>query len=181
MRRANQIIGVIVAALLALLPASPAVAAANLEYQVKAAFLYNFAKFVSWPEDAFGDGGGPFVFCIVGTDPFGDTLEKVLKGRQASNRPIVVRRGADPESVGRCHLMFVGEGEDPRVARHLQQVAERPVLTVGESEAFSRAAGMIRLLVQDKRVRFDINVKAAAKARLKMSSQLLKLARRVIH
>ncbi|RMF18990.1 MAG: YfiR family protein, partial [Deltaproteobacteria bacterium] len=152
----------------------------SLEYQVKAAFLYNFAKFVTWPEDAFSGEDAPFVFCIVGRDPFGDSLEKVLEGRRAADRPIVVRRGPDPESLGRCHLMFIGGSEDARVARHLRQASAQPVLTVGETEAFERAGGMIRLVVADKRVRFDINAKAADVARLKLSSQLLKLARKVV-
>ncbi|RMD84581.1 MAG: YfiR family protein [Candidatus Dadabacteria bacterium] len=154
-------------------------AAISLEYQVKAAFLYNFAKFVTWPEEAFSAPDAPFVFCIVGHDPFGEGLEKVLSGRKAGGRRIVVRRGPDPESVGRCHLMFIGATEDAHVARHLRAVSAQPVLTVGESEAFARAGGIIRLVVADKRVRFDINQKAAEDARLRLSSQLLKLARHV--
>ena len=180
MRLRNRTIGLVLAMLLILMPALPARAAVSLEYQVKAAFLYNFAKFVTWPEDAFAGGDAPFVFCIIGTDPFGESLEKVLAGRQAAGRKVVVRRGPDLESLGRCHLMFIGEGEDSRVARHLRQASAQPVLTVGETQAFERAGGMIRLVVADKRIRFDINAKAAEEARLKLSSQLLKLARRVI-
>jgi len=180
MRRGTQIISLVLALLLVLMPVLPASAAVSLEYEVKAAFLYNFAKFVTWPEDAFAAGDAPFVFCIIGTDPFGESLEKVLAGRQAGGRKIVVRRGPDPESLGRCHIMFIGESEDTHVARHLRQASAQPVLTVGETQAFERAGGMIRLVVTEKRVRFEINAKAAEEARLKLSSQLLKLARRVI-
>jgi len=160
-------------------PAISLGAPTEFEYKVKAAFLYNFAKFVEWPTSAFDSEEAPFVFCIVGEDPFGGNLEATVKGRTASGRRIVVRRGPSVEALGRCHLVFIGATEDDQVARELHEVSGQPVLTVGESTAFAKAGGMIRLFVEEKRIRFDINERAAREAGLRISSQLLKLARRV--
>jgi len=150
-----------------------------LERKVKAAFLYNFAKFTRWPNEAFAAEDSPFVFCIVRTDPFGESLEGMLSSRQVGGRSIVVKRGPDLESLGRCHLLFIGETENGKVVRHLRDASAQPVLTVGESKAFAEAGGMIRLVLEEKRVRFDINEKVASNAGLALSSQLLKLARHV--
>ena len=157
-------------------------AQANLEYEVKAAFLYNFAKFVEWPDTAFAAPDAPIVFCIVGSNPFDGALERVINDRTAHGRRIVVHETAEP-APGSCHLVFVAGTEDPRVARVVQtSQAEQgaPVLTVGESESFNDAGGMIRLVVEEGGVRFDINAALAERAGLKFSSQLLKLARNVV-
>jgi hypothetical protein len=155
---------------------------ANLEYEVKAAFLYNFAKFVEWPDNAFAVADAPIVFCIVGTNPFDGGLERVISDRTAHGRRILVRENADPTPEA-CNLVFVPGAEDARVARVVQtaQAAQgAPVLTVGESQAFNDAGGMIRLVVEEGGVRFDINAAIAERAGLKFSSQLLKLARKVV-
>jgi hypothetical protein len=154
----------------------------NLEYEVKAAFLYNFAKFVEWPAQTFASASAPFVFCIVGSNPFDGALERVISDRTAHGRKIVVREVAEPTS-GACHLVFISSSEDERVARLVhtaQAVQGAPVLTVGESAAFAESKGMIRLVVEEGGVRFDIDAAAAERAGLKFSSQLLKLARRVL-
>jgi hypothetical protein len=155
---------------------------ANLEYEVKAAFLYNFAKFVEWPDEAFAAADAPFVFCIVGSNPFtDDSLTRVISDRTAHGRKISVREVREPAAG--CHLVFIAEAENERVARLLQTVQATqgpPILTVGESEAFAESNGMIRLVVEEGGVRFDINAAAAERGGLKFSSQLLKLARRVL-
>ena len=157
-------------------------AQANLEYEVKAAFLYNFAKFVEWPATAFASADAPLVFCIVGANPFDGALERVISDRTAHGRKILVRDVTDA-SGGGCHLVFITEKENERVARLVhtaQSTAQAPVLTVGESETFADSDGMIRLVVEEGGVRFDINAAAAERAGLRFSSQLLKLARRVL-
>jgi len=157
-------------------------APANLEYEVKAAFLYNFAKFVEWPSTAFATPDAPLVFCIVGPNPFDGRLERVVSDRTANGRRIEVRDAVSVNETGGCHLVFVPESEENAVARLVHVAASVPgvpVLTVGETEGFAEAGGMIQLVVDEGRVRFDINAAAAEQEGLKLSSQLLKLARRV--
>jgi len=157
-------------------------AQANLEYEVKAAFLYNFAKFVEWPSTAFVTPEAPLVFCIIGPNPFDGRLERVVNDRTANGRRIEVREEVAAGQTSGCHLIFVPEPEEDVVARvlHASTAAqEAPVLTVGETQGFAEAGGMIELVVDEGRVRFDINAGAAEREGLKLSSQLLKLARRV--
>jgi hypothetical protein len=156
---------------------------ASLEYEVKAAFLYNFAKFVGWPDTAFDAADAPIVFCVMGMDPFDGRLERVVTDRTANGRRIEVRNMTAGARAEGCHLAFFDESQKVDVARIVQISAGAgpgaPVLTVGESEGFAEAGGMVRLLVEEGRVRFDINAVIAERAGLKLSSQLLKLARRV--
>jgi hypothetical protein len=166
-----------------LLPASRAGAAQpSLEYEVKAAFLYNFAKFVEWPPQAFAAEDAPLVFCVLGENPFEDKLGRVVNDRTANGRRIAVQPMPPAAETQGCHLVFVAAAEDERVARLVQTLHSSegaPVLTVGESDRFAGAGGMIRLVIDDGRVRFDINAAAAEQSGLKLSSQLLKLAREV--
>lgn len=154
--------------------------AALTEYQVEAAFLYNFAKYVSWPTRAFAAATDPILIGILGDDPFGDDLvravtrEKPVQGR--SFRVVHARNAAD---LVRCHLVFISRSEDSRLAQHLASLrrAGSPALTVGESPAFLAAGGAIRFVVEDKKVRFEINARAAEAAGISISSKLLSLAR----
>ena len=164
----------------ACLHAGPACAQETLEYQVKAAFLYNFTKFVGWPRDAFATADTPIELCVVGRNPFGDGLRDMLRDRRAQGRALALRSGDEVEDLGACNVVFIPLSEDAEAARILQKTDGRGVLTVGESQAFAEAGGMIRLLLEDKKVRFDVNVARAAEERLKVSSQLLKLARSVL-
>jgi hypothetical protein len=152
---------------------------ASLEYRVKAAFLYNFAKFVTWPVQAFPTGGAPVVFCVVGEDPFEELLDSTTKGRKVEGRRIEIRRVAVSAQLAGCHLVFSSETDSERVAHLLQRAAGASALTVGEAEDFLPHGGMIRLLVDDGKVRFDISTRSTERAGLKVSSQLLKLARSV--
>jgi len=149
------------------------------EYQVKAAFLYNFAKFVEWPAGSFARADAPLRFCIVGQDPFGDTLGDTVEGRTVGGRAIVVEHASVDESSHRCQLVFVEVEDEGELAHILHNFARVAVLTVGESPEFLEAGGIIRLLVEANKVRFDVDVTAAEQAGLKVSSQLLKLARTV--
>ena len=182
MRRSTYIAAIMAAALTLFANAHEArTAQASLEYEVKAAFLYNFAKFVEWPDTAFASPDAALTFCIVGANPFDGALGRVINDRTAHGRHILVRETSEPVAGG-CHLVFVAASEDRTVAQlvHSLQAAEgAAILTVGESEAFAAANGMITLVVEDGGVRFDIDTAAAERAGLRFSSQLLKLARRV--
>jgi hypothetical protein len=170
---------VVAAMAVACLHPRPAAAQETLEYQVKAAFLYNFTKFVGWPRDLFAAPDSPIVLCVVGRNPFGGSLYDMLRDRTAQGRGLTLRIDDEVGDVGDCNVVFVPRSEDAAVAQILQKTVGRAVLTVGESQAFAEAGGMIRLLLEDKKVRFDVNVAQATEERLKVSSQLLKLARSV--
>ncbi len=154
-------------------------AEAALEYRVKAAFLYNFAKFVTWPGAAFPAPTVSVVFCLVGEDPFGDLLESTTKDRKIEGRDIEIRHLALDASLAGCHLVFVSGVGSARAAHVLQRATAARALAIGESEDFLARGGMIRLLVEEGKVRFDVSTKATDTVGLKVSSQLLKLARDV--
>jgi hypothetical protein len=119
------------------------------------------------------------VFCLAGDDPFQELLEATTKDRKVEGRPIVIRRLAADAPLAGCHLVFSSESDGARVAHVLQRAAGAGALTVGEAEEFLPRGGMIRLLVDEGKVRFDISTRSAEQAGLKVSSQLLKLARSV--
>lgn len=144
------------------------------EYQVKAAILYNLAKFVDWPGDAFADPLAPLSVCVLGADPFGTVLDDTLRGRMVGRRVVVARRLA--EVAGGCHVLFVANSERKRLAAILDRLRTESVLTVGEADGFAEQGGMIGLLTDGDRVRFEINVDAAEHARLKLSARLMALA-----
>ncbi len=149
------------------------------EYAVKAAFLYNFAKFVEWPADAFRSPREPMVLCLLGEEPFGRELDRTVEGKTVSGRQLIVRRLAKPAGLEECRILFVSASEGPRLDQVLAAVGDRAVLTVGEDEAFARAGGIISFVVRQSRVRFQIDRAAAARSGLSISSQLLELAEAV--
>jgi hypothetical protein len=181
MRRVVRQIGLaaLIAAAVMCACALRAAAEASLEYRVKAAFLYNFAKFVTWPAQVFPAADAPVVFCLAGDDPFQELLDGTTKDRKVEGRPIVIRRLPAEAPLAGCHLVFSSEPDGARVAHVLQRAAGAGALTVGEAEEFLPRGGMIRLLVDEGKVRFDISTRSAEQAGLKVSSQLLKLARSV--
>ena len=145
------------------------------EYEVKAAFLYNFARFVEWPEAPAGDG--PFVITVLGRDPFGAALDDTLRGKTIGQRRIEIRRASRSEDLAGSRIGFISDSERDRLPAILKSLEASPVLTVGEMDEFAERGGVIRFRVEQDRVRLDINVAAAERARLRISSQLLKLAR----
>jgi hypothetical protein len=149
------------------------------EYAVKAAFLYNFAKFVEWPADAFRGPRDPMTLCVLGEDPLAGEIEQTVGGKTAMGRQIVVRRFTGLAGLAECRILFVSSSEEPRLDQILAAVAGRAVLTVGEEEAFTRAGGIISFVVRQNRVRFQIDRAAAARAGLSISSRLLELAETV--
>jgi hypothetical protein len=144
------------------------------EYQLKAGFLYNFSKFVQWPEDRFDDEGSAIVIAVLGTDRFGGELDRVVKDRLVEGRAIVVRHIKTAAEIPSAHIVFVSRDAEPLVVDSLHTLPG--VLTVGETTAFTARGGIVAFYVMNDKVRFEINSDAAEKAGLKLSGQLLKLA-----
>ena len=165
------------AALLALAGARSGQSVPPTEYEVKAAFLYNFARFVEWPPAAMGAPNQPFIVAVLGDDPFGATLDRTLSGKTLEARPIVVRRVDSLDEAARANILFVATSERAQVRHVVRTLSGTHVLTVGEMSGFAEHGGMIGFRTERQRVRFDINVGQASRAGLKISSQLLKLAR----
>ncbi len=147
------------------------------EYQVKAAFLYNFAKFVEWPSDAFADPRSPIVLGILGEDPFGALLSEMVAGKTVNGRRLEVRHFRRGENFRDCHILFISSSEKRSVPLILGSLGGMSVLTVGETEGFAASGGTINLFLEQNKVRFEVNVEAATRSRLKISSKLLALAR----
>lgn len=149
------------------LPSRASAEDAGVTEDVKAAFLYNFAKFVEWPDTAFAAAEAPLIFCIVGANPFGNSLDRIVTERTASGRRIEIRADIDPHKPQGCHLVYLPRSASRHVARIVHALGamdHAPVLTVGESECFVDVGGMIRLVEEADRVRFDIDVGAAERA-----------------
>lgn len=147
------------------------------EYQVKAAFLLNFARFTEWPE-AVDDNLGPLVLCIVGDDPFGSILDEIVASETVRGRPLEVRRlSASAVDAEACHVLFIASWTDHGLDQLLDRLDSSGVLTVGETEAFARRGGIIALVTEQARIRFVINIDAVDRSPLKLSSKLLTLAR----
>jgi len=153
-------------------------AAANSEYQVKAAFLYNFMKFIDWPGDGLSTPG-TVTLGIVGKDPFGEALDEV-RGKIVKGRRVVVVHLRGIEELKECDLLFICASEKGRLSQILKTVQNARVLTVADQDGFCQAGGMINLVFVKNRVGFEVNVAAASRARFRVSSQLLKLARLVL-
>jgi len=166
-------------ALCALAETAPARALEATEPAIKAAFLYKFGFFVEWPQASFASGDSPINLCIVGDDTFGALLDDTVKGKKIGNRTVAVRRMDAVTKNSGCHILYVGGSEAQPVAEALAAVRGTPVLTVTDESHDSGAKGIINLIVQDNRVRFEIDDQAAAENGLLISSKLLSLAAHV--
>jgi hypothetical protein len=142
---------------------------------IEAAYLYNFGKFVRWPADP-APPSAPFSICILGDDGFGETLDSLIANETVSGRKIAARRLSSPAAAGDCQIVFLGQSEEPRLAKDLGALRKKPVLTVSAIPAFLDRGGMIQFLLQNKRVRFAVNLPAAGDSGLSLSSELLKVA-----
>jgi hypothetical protein len=142
---------------------------------VKAAFLLNFTKFVEWPAEGFADAGSPMAICVVGDAPIGQVLEQMVEGESVDGRKLVVQRA--PPEPAKCQVLFIGKSE--KEVPQLLAGLGRSVLTVGEADGFLADGGMINFVIENRRVRFDINQKAVGNSALKLSSKLFNVARQV--
>lgn len=146
-----------------------------LEYQIKAAYLLNFTKFVEWPASAFAASNSPIAICVLGADPFGSALDQMVAGEAVNGRSIVVRKMKTDPPAKTCQVLFVSASE--RDLHKFLPGLGPGVLTVGEGESFVRDGGMIGFVMENRHVRFGINQSAAEAAGLKLSSKLLSVAR----
>jgi hypothetical protein len=149
------------------------------EYRVKAAFLYNFAKFVDWPQEAFASPRSPVVVCIFGEDPFGGAVEPLL-GKAVGERQLSVKRSKRLEEIPGCQIVFVSSSEKDRLQAVFQAARSAQSLTVSDIDDFAQLGGMIGMLSSEGKIRFRVNVKAAKASGIQISSKLLKLADSVI-
>ena len=147
----------------------------DLEHQVKAAFLYNFARFVEWPPDKPA-GEGAFVIGVFAPDATSRALEATVQGKSVGGRTIQVRPVKSQDEAAQCHMLFFGSETPERLRPMLKAVRGSAILTVGDSEAFAREGGIVHFVMQDHHVRFAVNTDAAERAGLKISSKLLQLA-----
>jgi len=159
---------------------SSAQAPATGEYEVKAAFLFHFAQFVEWPEAAFKDSSSPLTYCTIGDDPFHGSLDASMRGKTLGTRAFRVQHFKLPQDIHGCQVLFIGAREKKLLPAILEGVKEDSVLMVGESEHFVQEGGMIGFCLEDKKIRFEINLETTQKAKLKISSRLLALAKSVI-
>ena len=162
--------------LLALVPCSvPAADSTNKltrEYDLKAAFLFNFTQFVEWPPDAFPDAGTPITICILGDDPLGSSLDEILQNEMVRSRRIVARRYQSVEQMDLCHILFISRSETGHLDGTFARLAGKSILTVGETEEFESASGMVRFVVIGNKVRLRINVVSAVAAKERAAARV---------
>ena len=173
--RQRLLLGVLLLAWLGVMSGASIHAQTLNEYQVKAAFILNFAKFVDWPGDSFSDGGS-LVVGIVGEDPFRGALDQ-LSGNTINGRRLVIRRLKATDNLRVCQILFVGSSERNRLGKIIESLKGASVLTIGELPQFTQVGGVIKFIIQDNKVRFEINTGAAGQARLRISSKLLALSK----
>ncbi|MBI4600564.1 MAG: YfiR family protein [Planctomycetes bacterium] len=167
---AASLLGPLAAALLAAAgPEGPG------EHEVKAQFLHRFALFIEWPADAFADPKEPLVFGVLGKDPFGGALEEALRDKRIAGRGLVVKRFPELKDLEPCHVLFVSESMKSSLKEVLQAVKGKPTVTVSDLDAFAEEGGVFRFFLAEKKVRFKINLSAAERARVTISSRLLQV------
>jgi hypothetical protein len=148
------------------------------EYQLKAAFLFNFAKFVEWPPQAFPETNSPIVIGVLGTNVFGSDLERTIRNKTVNNHPFQFKEFTSATEAIHCHILFVSPSEKDRLRQIVEALHNASVLTVSETDQFLTAGGMINFTIENNKIRFQINDEHAKKAGLKISSKLLSLAAR---
>lgn len=153
---------------------SSALSDGDVEHQVKAAFIYNFAKYTDWPS---GANSGSLVIGIVGHDPFGGTIDRTMSGKSVGGRSIVVKRISFGPEMKHCAIVFISAADKDKVGKLGDVLKGAPVLTVGESPGFASKGGIINLTVDGGKVRFEINPGAAKKAKLSIQAKLMGLAK----
>ena len=146
------------------------------EYQLKAVFLSNFTQFVLWPDSAFQQSDSPLIIGILGVDPFGSYLDENIRGEAVGTHPLEVRRYATTEKINECHILFIKIKNKNTISRALDKLKCQSILTVSETENFTRIGGMIEFYNDTAKIRLRINVQPATDANLVISSKLLRLA-----
>lgn len=179
MRRIATLLILLVMIPLLTLPVSARADMQERAYKLKAAYLFNFTKFISWPDTAFSSNESPFIFCILGKNPFGSILES-LESKTVRNRKIEVRYCSELTGVKGCHLLFISTSEKVNIDTILASVTRLPMVTVSDIPNFAQASGMMEFVEKESRLRFAINLDTAKLNDLQVNSQLLNLATRVV-
>ena len=149
------------------------------EPEIKAGFLFNFTKFVEWPEGTFADSSAPIILGVVGENPFGSLLTETAAGKSVNGRPVVVRQFKEGQDLRSCQVLFVVSTDKKHIAQTLGMLRGSRVLTVGEGSSFTQSGGMIAFLVEGNRVRLEIDLQTASEAHLKISAKVIAVARLV--
>lgn len=181
MKRSRFMIAVLLClSLAARSDAQSAASAASSEYLIKAGFIYNFAQLVQWPGAAFPQPDSPIVIGILGTDPFGTTIDRIIENKKLDGRNLVVRRlkwSKDLKELRECNILFISSSEKEHIPDLVNIVKWLPILTIGETPGFAAQGGIINLTLEGNRVHFEVNIEAAKQANLNISSRLLALAK----
>lgn len=152
----------------------------NREYQVKAAFLFNFSQFVEWPATALPETKTPLVIGVLGENPFGAYLQEIVSGEEVNGHPLVVQQYKNAEEIKTCHILFINLAEKDKPEQVIASFKGRSILTVGDGNNFIKQGGIIRFITRNNKIQFQINPESAKDAGLMISSKLLKLAE-IVH
>jgi hypothetical protein len=146
------------------------------DYQVEAAYLYNFGRFVEWPAKGAPPPNSSFTICVLGEDPFGQALDATLSGETIGNQKVTARRISNPQMAVDCQILFISSSEASRLNKIIEALDKSAVLTVSDIPEFSQRQGMIQFVFEENRIRFEVNLTATQRAGLTLSSELLKVA-----
>ena len=174
---AGLVLAVVLLGAIGLGPSAPAAEATSVEYKIKAGYLLKFASFVEWPTNAFPSPATPIILGVLGKDPFGADLDSTIGGKCVEGRALRIRRFDEGDDVSGCHILFISSSERKRLPQILDGLKNSCTLTVSESDEFTQSGGMISFVRQENTIRFEINVEAARRAGLKLSSKLLQVAK----
>jgi hypothetical protein len=146
------------------------------EYQIKATYLYNFGRFVKWPESPAAGKNDAFGVCVLGQDPFGPALDSTFAGETLDGKPVAIRRLAKPQDAAGCHILFISSTEESHLKVILAALDDAGTLTVSDMPGFAEQGGMIQFVFDGNKIRFEVNLARAQSSRLVLSSELLKVA-----
>ena len=146
------------------------------EYKVEAAYLYNFGRFVEWPAKSATAQTSSFTICVLGEDPFGQALDATLAGEAIGNQRVIARRISSPQMSADCQILFISSSEANRLNKIIEALDKNAILTVSDIPQFSQHRGMIQFVLEENRIRFEVNLTATQRAGLTLSSDQLKVA-----
>lgn len=149
---------------------------ATTEYQLKAAFIYNFTRFIDWPPDAFNSADAPFIIGILGKDPLGTYLDDLVKDEKLDNHTITVQRFSDLKEINQCNILFIPAEEATKINKQIPSINRRGILTVSDISDFSKWGGVIRFFKEENKLRLQINLTEAKAGQLTISSKLLSIS-----
>jgi hypothetical protein len=150
------------------------------EYQVKAAFLFNFTQFVEWPAQCFSNPESKAIIGVLGKDPFGTYLEETIAGETINKHPLVIQRFNTVDEITNCHILFINISDKNKLKAILEKLKGKNILTVSDANGFAKLGGMVRLYTKDDKINIQVNLEAAKEENLIISSKLLKLAEIII-